>query len=91
MSGGHWDYCGSQIRNYIEEICEDVKVLERWPHVYATLCEIAVWVESVEHDMDWDLSGDAVIKKDSVFDTESCDILEKGIRDARNLLGKWGI
>jgi hypothetical protein len=67
MSGGHWDYCGSRIRNELERIADDQQVTARWPLISQLFRNLATIVYDAEHEMDWDLSSDSHIADDKVF------------------------
>lgn len=60
MSGGHWNYLGPKIQIQLEEIADDPAVKEHWPLVGRSIAAYAQWIVSVEHEMDWILSGDGV-------------------------------
>jgi len=71
MSGGHWDYCQHMIRYNLEGISEDPEVKERFPLLAKKLSKLATILDSIIHDLDWDLSGDSEIENDMDFELES--------------------
>lgn len=75
MSGGHWNYAGSRIENELLEIANDEAVIRRWPHLAALLANLAPELNRCEHDMDWDLSCDSIIKDDRVWERERLSAL----------------
>lgn len=68
MSGGHWNYVGSKIRDSLEYISDDENVKERFPNIAQLLDNLGDILYYAEHDLDWDLSGDSHIPDDVVFE-----------------------
>lgn len=71
MSGGHWDYAGARIRNELGEISIDPEVSRRFPRLARVLRNIGYVIYEIEHDLDWDFSGDSHIGDDVAFEN-SC-------------------
>ena len=68
MGGGYWDHVGVRIDSYLEMIAEDEEVKVRWPCTAAVLTSLGSTLRALEHEMDWDLSGDRHIEDDAVWD-----------------------
>lgn len=80
MSGGHWDYLQYKIEDAGITISSDEAVRTRWPQTGAVIRNVLLAVGKAEHDMDWDLSGDAVIRDDAEFDRQTAlAIIRAGI------------
>lgn len=71
MSGGHFNYVGSRLEDDIRTIAEDEDVRRRWTRLAGVLEKLAGVLSKVEHNIDWDLSGDALIEDDRLFE-EAC-------------------
>lgn len=67
MSGGHFYYCGLRIRDALGEIARDSVVEDRFPRLSRVLLDLGAVLYGLEHDLDWDLSGDHAIEDDKVF------------------------
>lgn len=93
MSGGHWQYAGAPIRDWLEQIAQDEDVKQRWPQVAELFAALGPIIYEAEHDMDWDLSSDHAIVDDSAFDEQVChSILVAAMKVAHDRLfprGKW--
>ena len=68
MSGGHWQYSGSRLRDLLEQIAGDREVRWRWPRIAQFLASLAPILYDAEHEMDWDLSSDSSVKDDRAFE-----------------------
>lgn len=71
MSGGHFDYSGFKLRDILEEIASDEEVKTRWPLLAAAFASLAPVLSDLDHDIDWDLSGDSSVGDDTEFDRKS--------------------
>lgn len=67
MSGGRWDYLGPKLESILSEIGDDLKVRERFPRLGVFLPILGKILRDMEHDLDWDLSGDDPISHDKEF------------------------
>ena len=76
MSGGHFEYCQSRMRNCLERIAEDEEILQRWPRLAQRLDMLAHVLNDIIHDIDWDLSGDSIIEDDKQFELISLKKLQ---------------
>lgn len=79
MSGGHFNHCQYQVTNGLTDIANDQKIEERFPRLSAVLSDLAHELESVLHDLDWDLSGDSYIKEDAKFEQDAISALSSTI------------
>lgn len=68
MSGGHWEYGQDKIYIICEEVAEDEEVLERFPILAAYILRIGTMLKTIIKDIDWDISGDALIDNDKDFE-----------------------
>ena len=68
MSGGHWEYVGFKIQEDLKFIAKDEEAVKRWPILMKLLGELADTIYAMEHEMDWDLSQDSIIKDDKGFE-----------------------
>jgi hypothetical protein len=84
MSGGRWDYCGSHLRDILTQIGEDPEVQKRWPLTAEALLVLGEDLYQIEHDMDWDLSCDILIKNDRHFDLQCMRKLTRCVGDFNN-------
>ena len=75
MSGGHFHYSGSIIRDRLEEIAYDADVVRRWPRLGKRLTELGEALYSIEHDIDWDFCSDAAIEDDAAFEATALSVL----------------
>lgn len=93
MSGGHWQYLGHRIESDLLMVAEDPDVQARWPHIGVAIATFAKWFRDVEHEMDYDLSGDTKITPDAAFDMgqfgKLLDEFLKAAPDVWFLRGKW--
>ena len=71
MSGGHWDYAGHRIQEYLQEIGRDRQIRERFPSISHILVRLGETLYRLEHDLDWDLSGDSITKDDGAWEIEA--------------------
>ena len=71
MSGGHFDYVGARIRDGLEEIANNEEVQTRFPQLAIRLRDLASVLYDLEHDLDWDLSGDTGIENDAEFEAHA--------------------
>lgn len=79
MSGGHWDYVGTRIRTGLEDIANDPETQARWPLLGAALERLGDALYKVEHDLDWDLSGDTPIPDDPAHEEAALALLRKAL------------
>ena len=81
------------MRVALEEIAMDKDVQQRWPRIAALFDGLGSILYDAEQDMDWDLSADARIKDDTLFEDQICHaILVLAMRAADDSLfprGKW--
>jgi hypothetical protein len=93
MSGGHWDYAGSKVRDALANLSEDKQAKRRWPCLASLLGRLAEVIYDLEHRMDWALSGDHLIENDEEFDKKAVGlILECAMKAAPDKWfprGKW--
>ena len=93
MSGGNWDYVGSRIQNSLDEIANDHNVKERFSILSNLLKQLGTAIAKVEHDLDWDISGDKTVEKDDDFEKSAiADFLEVVMKNAPDEWfprGKW--
>jgi len=71
MSGGHWDYCQYRIEEYLDRVGTDGYVIMRFPKLAQVLRDLGVQLNSIVHDLDWDISGDTIIDNDKEFEEAS--------------------
>ena len=84
MSGGHFDYIGPRLQEYLETIGEDEDVRRRFPQLAQVFIELGPIISTIEHDIDWDLSGERAIENDADFERQSLgQLLEAVLRAAR--------
>ena len=79
MSGGRWDYKGSVVREALCDIGSDERVRERFPRLANVLLLLGPTLGKMEHDLDWDLSGDAAIEDDAAFERDTLKAIFKTI------------
>ena len=91
MSGGHFDYQGFKLREILENISTDEKVASRWPMLSKALGALGPLLDDLEHEMDWDLSGDSSIEDDEAFDRKSMEQLRNAVSSKEELLKKFGV
>jgi len=70
MSGGHWGYAGYKFQEKLEEMAQDEDVQKRWPLLAAVLAELGPYLYKLEHEMDWDLSGDSSVCQKADFEPD---------------------
>ena len=75
MSGGYWEYQGYPILQGLNMVAEDPVAKARWPKTTAAFGGLGPLLYQLEHDMDWDLSGDSFIPDDGKFDAEAIEQL----------------
>lgn len=75
MSGGHWEHYGLQMQDMLEDIGNDDVVKTRFPRLSNILIRLGKVLCDIEHELDWDISGDSKIKDDSKFETDSINTL----------------
>ena len=71
MSGGHFSYSGYRIEDGLDEIANDPEVKKRFPKLSKVLLELGSVLSEIEHDIDWDLSGDTALTSDIEFEYEA--------------------
>jgi len=67
MSGGRFDYCGFRIQDGMSSIAGDEEVIRRFSFLSTLLNKLGQIMYDMEHDIDWDLSGDHPIVNDLEF------------------------
>lgn len=80
MSGGHWNYDGFRMRNHLENIGTDKEVKKRFPKLAEVLRKLAAVLGDIDHDLDWDLSGDQSISIDKKFEERVIQKLQKVVK-----------
>lgn len=71
MSGGHLDYLAFKIRDAMETAARDGEYKKIAPLTMAVFEALAVPLSDAEHDLDWHVSGDIIIKNFSEFDRQT--------------------
>ena len=67
MSGGYWEYVGFGIQEGLNSIGTDEEAQKRWPKTCRICANLADVLYQVEHDMDWNLSGDSAAPDDAIM------------------------
>ena len=94
MRGGRWNYAGPRIEEILTEMGNDTKTMYRFPRLSHILIELSVILYDIEHDLDWDFSGDSSIENDSDWETAFINKLREAlgakreIKDVLNSLDK---
>lgn len=83
MSGGHWDYQGFPLKSFLETIASDPEVKERFPALSALMERLGQTLYDMEHDLDWDFSGDDGIPNDKIFQILLFERIEADLKEAR--------
>jgi hypothetical protein len=92
MSGGRWDYrqetLGDHVIELLDAVAVDPDVAARFPRLVrvlkarsTTLHDELQAMQGVLHDLDWDLSGDRLIKDDRAFENDVIDRLTAGMAE----------
>jgi len=94
MSGGHFEYIGRGAGQSLCEIAIDKNVRERFSVLANLFQQLGEKVARIEHDLDWDFSGDKGIKERDIDFEKSAiaDLLEvcmKASPDEWFPRGKW--
>lgn len=93
MSGGYWNYTGFKIQQNLQSVAEDESVRERWPIISKIFSPLSDILYDIEHNMDWDLSGDSRIEEDESFDRAAAGLIlteiMKACPDEWFPKGKW--
>lgn len=93
MSGGHWDYGSRRIEEVMEAICGDEIVQKRWPEIGRLFENVCPELAQCEHEMDWDISGDAGIDDDRAWERARIGAIlvavMKSVPDEWFPRGKW--
>ncbi len=93
MSGGHFNYAQSTMRDALVQVAEDAEVQRRWPNTARVFNTLAMILYEREHEMDCDLSSDTRIENDMVFDDavvgEILEAVMKVAPDGWFPRGKW--
>lgn len=76
MSGGNWDYFHRRFSMEMEEFCKDIK--ERFPELSDKLMAKSKILCNIIHDIDYDVSGDTMIKSDKDFEKKAIKKLNNG-------------
>jgi len=84
MSGGHWDHRQYGMTSFLQDAADDETVIERFPKLAKLLGELGDALGKVAHDLDWDLSGDTLIKDDVAFEQAALDSLRMVLDDSRH-------
>jgi len=79
MSGGHWDHSGYTIEHMLTQIGNDPAIIKRFPKLSEILIKLGHTLYITEHTLDLDISGDAIIKNDIEFETNTMKELKKCI------------
>lgn len=70
MSGGHWEYRQYTAKDMLLDVGNDGQIIRRMPKLAQVFRDLGSYFDDVWHDLDWDLSSDALIEDDSVFERE---------------------
>ena len=94
MSGGHFEYLGRGAGQSLMEVAIDKNVRERFSVLANLFQQLGEKVARIEHDLDWDFSGDKGIKERDIDFEKSAiaDLLEvcmKASPDKWFPRGKW--
>ena len=93
MSGGHWGYGHSVVRDHLDTVGADPQVIARWPLLATLWRQLAEIVYDEEREMDYALSGDTGISDDRAFECAAVgrilDMAMKAAPDAWFPRGKW--
>lgn len=93
MSGGHFNYGGSLMRDHLEMVSQDGAVKRRWPLTAAILAGLADLFYEAEQAIDYDLSGDSSVGDDVAFDITTVSqilvLVMKNAPDKWFPRGKW--
>ena len=76
MSGGHFNYTESELRESLAWIARDPAIVKRWPHLGEIFKLLSEWAYQTVHAIDYDLSSDASIDNDGAFDRGCSDVME---------------
>lgn len=80
MSGGHWDYSQFKIRDALEDVGKDGRVLLRFPKLSQIMRDFSTLFEQVIHDLDYDLSDDSYIDNDEKFEQKFIEKIGKIVK-----------
>ena len=58
------------MQEHLTNISEDESVKQRWPNLASMLGKLAQTLGDIDHDIDYDLSGDTTIQNDDNFDAK---------------------
>lgn len=75
MSGGHWDFGGFNMVEHLREVAQDEAVIKRFPKLSKVLDDLSDNLYQIEHDLDWDLSGDFYIENDEAWEKAALQLL----------------
>lgn len=79
MSGGHWDYEQNRIRNVLEIVGNDGKIIQKAPKIAQVYRSLATILENNMHAMDYDLCSDSEIEDWKSFEKKFIEQLGKAI------------
>ena len=77
MSGGHWNYVQYKIGDELRNIGGSGDVILRFPKLAQIYRDFGSLLESNIKELDWDLSGDTIIKDDLEFEKKFIEDLGK--------------
>ena len=93
MSGGHFNYSQFELLEILSQVGEDKQVITKWPKLAELFKALGQTLGDIQHDMDWDLSGDTEIKNNEEFQEQYIgkilDIILKQTPDKWFPKGKW--
>ena len=76
MSGGHWNYNGLRIQEMLEDMGRDGAVKSRFPRLSKIFERLGKTLYEIEHELDYDLSGDRKIEDDTTFEVKAIQELK---------------
>ncbi len=76
MSGGHWNYSQYTVNSFMKDFSGDTAVYSRFPDLAKTTHKLSLILDYVFHAIDWDLSGDASIADDFVYEDIASDLIK---------------
>lgn len=79
MSGGHWNYSQYTVNSFMKDFSGDTAVYSRFPDLAKTTHKLSLILDYVFHAIDWDLSGDASIADDFVYEDVASDLIKFAI------------
>lgn len=88
MSGGHFNFVGFVLREALETIGNDEETKLRFAQLSNILLRLAPILENVEHDLDWDLSGDRRIRNDNQWENKQIHLLRFAVGNEAEMVKK---